>query len=454
MPKRQKEKLFSHRRLKREKHPAAGVQGGEHGRVGVPLTRHLGMAVGALQKAGVSMTGQLRHGLLVDAAVQQGGDEEVTQGVEMILLREADGVVDFSQTFGEGVGVEQLPLLVDEQIGTEISAALGGLLRQPPAVAEQHAAQSGGEDDLAAAPVFGGAFHDALAGYDTAGATDGEKKPVTTTAKVRPFQGAQLSTAAAGGHGQQIEDPEMPRLLCERLQQPLGFFDGGDELFAVPGGGQVDHARWVLLDDLIALGVAEHCGNDRQILLRRPFLYRLPATGPLAQFQHHIFQSHRTEFVQLDAPYVGIDDFQHTAIAGQRAGRVFCLPCQPAESVFLESHLTIFAVTVFHFPLKLLGGVGHILTDAALGNIRRDLNGLCFADFPAVRTIPIADGDFIFTRRELLDTGHPLTTFYAAAGRPGRRSCLVFPLPPGRCSPAAFDNPPRSDPRPRPLDDW
>ena len=106
------------------------------------------------------------------------------QGVEMILLRESDGIVDFSQTLGEGVGVKKLPLLVDEQIGAEVAAALGGLLHQPPAVAEQYAAQSGGEDDLAAVSIFGGAFHHALAGYDAAGATDGEKKPVTATLEV------------------------------------------------------------------------------------------------------------------------------------------------------------------------------------------------------------------------------------------------------------------------------
>ena len=54
------------------------------------------MAVGALQKTGVTMTGQLRHRLLIDTAVQQRGDEKVAQGVQVILSREAVGGVDLS----------------------------------------------------------------------------------------------------------------------------------------------------------------------------------------------------------------------------------------------------------------------------------------------------------------------------------------------------------------------
>ena len=199
IPKRQKEELFSHRHLQREECAIAWVQGGEHGCGGVLFALHLGMAIGTFQKARVTMTGQFCHGLLVDAAVQQSGDEEVTQGVEVIFCWEAIGGVDLTQTLGECVGVEQLPLFVDEQIGTEISAALGGFLHQPPAVTEQHTAQSRGEDDLAAAAVFGGAFHDALAGHDAAGTADGEKEAVTAAAEVGPFQSTQLAAAAAGG---------------------------------------------------------------------------------------------------------------------------------------------------------------------------------------------------------------------------------------------------------------
>lgn len=213
IPKRQKEEFFSHRHLQREECAIAWVQGGEHGCGGVLFALHLGMAIGTFQKARVTMTGQFCHGLLVDAAVQQSGDEEVTQGVEVIFCGETVGGVDLTQTLGECVGVEQLSLLVDEQIWAEISAPFGGFLYQPPAVTEQNAAQSRGEDDLAAAAVFGGAFHDALAGHDAAGTADGEKEAVTAAAEVRPAQSTQLTSSHSCGHGQQIEHPEMPRLF-------------------------------------------------------------------------------------------------------------------------------------------------------------------------------------------------------------------------------------------------
>ena len=96
IPKRQKEELFSGNLLQRKDHTAAGVQRSEHGRGGLLLAGHLWMAVGALQKTGVTMTGQLRHRLLIDTAVQQRGDEKVAQGVQVILSREAVGGVDLS----------------------------------------------------------------------------------------------------------------------------------------------------------------------------------------------------------------------------------------------------------------------------------------------------------------------------------------------------------------------
>ena len=96
IPKRQKEELFSGDLLQREEKTTFGVQRGEHGCGGLLFAGHLWMAVGALQKAGVAVTGQLRHRLLVDATVQQRGDEKVAQGVQVILSREAVGGVDLS----------------------------------------------------------------------------------------------------------------------------------------------------------------------------------------------------------------------------------------------------------------------------------------------------------------------------------------------------------------------
>ena len=141
IPKRQKEELFSGNLLQREDHTAAGMQRGKHGRGGFQLAGHLRMAIGAFQKAGVAMTGQLRHRLLVDATVQQRGDEEVSQGVQVILGRETVGGVDLPQALRECVGVDECPIRVDKQIGTKAPMMSVGFLRQPPAVTEQYTSQ-------------------------------------------------------------------------------------------------------------------------------------------------------------------------------------------------------------------------------------------------------------------------------------------------------------------------
>ena len=52
----------------------------------------LGVAVGALQKSGVAVPRQVGHRLLVHAAVEQGRDEVVAEGVEMVFLWETDGL--------------------------------------------------------------------------------------------------------------------------------------------------------------------------------------------------------------------------------------------------------------------------------------------------------------------------------------------------------------------------
>ena len=70
------------------------------------------------------MTYEVCHRLLVHAAVQKRCHEVVPQGVQVVLPRKADGVIDFSQPLGEGVRVDELPLLVGEEIGTELAALL------------------------------------------------------------------------------------------------------------------------------------------------------------------------------------------------------------------------------------------------------------------------------------------------------------------------------------------
>ena len=85
---------------------AVRTEHGEHGVCRLLLLRLLGVAVGALQKAGVRMTHEVCHRLLVHAAVQKGCHEVVPQGVKVVLPRKADGGIDLPQPLGEGVRVD------------------------------------------------------------------------------------------------------------------------------------------------------------------------------------------------------------------------------------------------------------------------------------------------------------------------------------------------------------
>ena len=69
------------------------------------LQLHLRVAVGSLQKAGVSMTGQFSYRLLVHAVVQHGGDKVMTQGVEVVLSGESIFVIESPQVLRESVWV-------------------------------------------------------------------------------------------------------------------------------------------------------------------------------------------------------------------------------------------------------------------------------------------------------------------------------------------------------------
>ena len=79
------------------------------------------------------MADKVCHRLLVHAAVQQRCYEVVAQGVQMVLPRKADGGIDLPQPLGEGVRVDELPLLVGEEIGTELAALLDAAGRFDPA---------------------------------------------------------------------------------------------------------------------------------------------------------------------------------------------------------------------------------------------------------------------------------------------------------------------------------
>ena len=65
---------------------------------------------------------------------------------------------------------------------------------------------------------------------DAAGATDGQEQDTPTELEILPLEGAQLPPAAAGTHGEQIEHPVVPRLLCQSIQQFLNLHGGGNVL--------------------------------------------------------------------------------------------------------------------------------------------------------------------------------------------------------------------------------
>lgn len=218
---------------------AVRTEHGEHGVCRLLLLRLLGVAVGALQKAGVRMTDEVCYRLLVHAAVQKRCHEVVPQGVQVVLLRKADGGIDFPQPLGEGVRVDELTVFVCEEVGTELAALLVRLHLLAALVCEEDTPQVGGEIDFTALAVFGGALHDALAGNAAAGATDGEQQTVLRAGEVRPLQSAQLAPAAAGVHGEQVEQAVVPRLLCQRVQQLLHLASRGDALHRALRCGQV-----------------------------------------------------------------------------------------------------------------------------------------------------------------------------------------------------------------------
>ena len=180
--------------------------------------------------------------------------------------------------------MDELPVFVGEEVGAELAVGPLGLHLFAVAVAADDPAQFTGEIDLPAAAVFGGALHDALAGHIAAGAADGEKQGVLSEGEVGPLQGAQLTPAAAGGQGEQIEDPVVPWLPRQGVQKFLHLCLGGDALDGPLGLGQRHHAGRILFQDLIPLGVAEDGGHYRQILLDGCLLDGFSVTGPLPQF--------------------------------------------------------------------------------------------------------------------------------------------------------------------------
>ena len=74
------------------------------------------MAVGALEKRGVRVTQQIGGHLFAGAVFQQVGGEKVPHRVQVVIFGETVAVVQFPQVQAEGVRVEGLPLVGENQI--------------------------------------------------------------------------------------------------------------------------------------------------------------------------------------------------------------------------------------------------------------------------------------------------------------------------------------------------
>ena len=186
----------------------------------------------------------------------------------------------------------------------------------------------------------------------------------------------------------------------------MDFLVGGNLLNLACGIRQVNHPGGILLDDLIALGIGQHGGDHRQILLHGGFLDGLPVGLALAQFHQHVLQSDGPELIQLDAADEGIDLGQHSPVAGNGAGGVLGLPIQPAQGVFLKAHLPIFAVALLDEAFKLLRFMRHVLGDATAPDIVRNRDGFRLGDLSAVGPVAVADGDLELSFAQLFDACH------------------------------------------------
>ena len=82
------------------------------------------------------------------------------QGVEMIFFRKSNGLVDFPQALGKRIRMNELPMGIREEIGTEFPMRLPGLHLLPAAVTHEDPPEVGGEDDLTAAAILGWSLHD------------------------------------------------------------------------------------------------------------------------------------------------------------------------------------------------------------------------------------------------------------------------------------------------------
>ena len=245
---------------------AVRTEHGEHGVSRLLLLRLLGVAVGALQKAGVRMTHEVCHRLLVHAAVQQRGHEVVPQGVKMVLPRKTDGVIDFPQPLGEGVRVDELPLLVGEEIGTELAALLDAAGRFDPAYGPKRLTH--------ATPVMEAALSDYAAQYSSSLSI-----PVSRYNQLR-------RVAYLCAEGCDASDAELVKAVCGELNVSAKVAGAlikeyrtlfcvrqlGDDVFSVSCGGDPAVAYDHLMRRTLLMQRMEEVLTPRELNLVRSYL--------------------------------------------------------------------------------------------------------------------------------------------------------------------------------------
>ena len=229
------------------------------------------------------MSGQFCHSLLVHSAVEQSGNKVMPQGVEMICLRKSKFLINFAEMFGEGIWMNQLARLVCKQIVRQLKSRLFCFHHFLCAIRLEITCDCGTDYNRPNTPVFSRSLHSSLSWNDTAGASDGQNRGMCHIIhqEVIPFESTQLSPPASCVNCQNIVCPVFDFLIADGIQEAGNFLWGWDYLHRSVCARKIDHSGRILINNRIALGVAEDCGNHGQVLLDRGLLDRFSVVLPL-----------------------------------------------------------------------------------------------------------------------------------------------------------------------------
>ena len=293
------------------------------------------------------MTGEVCNCVLVHALMQKCRDEKVAKRVQVIGFRQTDFREQGFQVLAERVRMDGRAVVFCENVLWKRDATF--IAESHFAVAEtaQQTEHFLVHRNRPGSSILGFALLHAFAGNGAAGMLDDDIALVTAGHDhIRPAQSAQLAAPHPRADGEKVEELEDRFFITEGRQEFLHFLHRRNFLHFAFGIWQVDHARWILFDDLVALRIAENSGHDGQVFLHRLFLDRLAAVGPLAELRQQVFQCYGTQFVQLDRADLREYRFERTAVESQRSGRVFCLPIQPAAGVSFKRHFSVLAIAL------------------------------------------------------------------------------------------------------------